>query len=184
MINRRVVISLSTIWTELRSRFSRAPTVQTIGLHAPSLISRPKPRNQGNEGQPGCTHRKSTHTLGNGETTQQPARDSEAELAAAAAAAAAMLQLHDPRCIAEHNPSQQTVSRFVFLGTHAGASNGTAAAAAAGPATGEAKTYVRVYYFEVLDIRRGDDVSTIFFRQWPQTGAPGRVLARNGWAEL
>ena len=32
------------------------------------------------------THRKSTHTLGNGDTTQQPARDSEGELAAAAAA--------------------------------------------------------------------------------------------------
>ena len=35
------------------------------------------------------TRRKSTHTLGNGDTTQQPARDSEGELAAAAAAAAA-----------------------------------------------------------------------------------------------
>ena len=32
------------------------------------------------------THRKSTHTLGNGDTTQQPARDSEGELAAAATA--------------------------------------------------------------------------------------------------
>ena len=32
------------------------------------------------------THRQSTHTLGNGDTTQQPARDSEGELAAAAAA--------------------------------------------------------------------------------------------------
>ena len=32
------------------------------------------------------THRKSTHTLGNGDTTQQPARNSEGELAAAAAA--------------------------------------------------------------------------------------------------
>ena len=31
-------------------------------------------------------HRRSTHTLGNGDTTQQPARDSEGELAAAAAA--------------------------------------------------------------------------------------------------
>ena len=31
-------------------------------------------------------HRKSTHTLGNGDTTQQPARDSEGELTAAAAA--------------------------------------------------------------------------------------------------
>ena len=75
-----------TIWTELRSRFIRASAVHTIGLHAPSLIPRPKPRNQGNEGQPGCTHRKSTHTLGNGDTTQQPARNSEGELAAAAAA--------------------------------------------------------------------------------------------------
>ena len=41
-------------------------------------------------GQRGTTrihrHRKSTHTLGNGDTTQQPARDSEGELAAAAAA--------------------------------------------------------------------------------------------------
>ena len=63
-------------------------------------------------------------------------------------AAAVQLLLHDPRCIAEHNPSQQTVSRFVFFGKHAKASNGTAAAAAAaaGPATGEAKTYARVYY--------------------------------------
>ena len=32
------------------------------------------------------TQRKSTHTLGNGDTAQQPARDSEGELAAAAAA--------------------------------------------------------------------------------------------------
>ena len=31
-------------------------------------------------------HRKGTHTLGNGDTAQQPARDSEGELAAAAAA--------------------------------------------------------------------------------------------------
>ena len=75
-------------WTELRSRFIRSPAVHTIGLHAPSFIPRPKPRNQGNEGQPEVhTHRKSTHTLGNGDTTQQPARDSEGELAAAAAAA-------------------------------------------------------------------------------------------------
>ena len=42
-----------------------------------------------------------------------------------------LLLLHDPRCIAEHKPSQQTVSRFVFFGTHAEASNGTGAAAAA-----------------------------------------------------
>ena len=81
---------------------------------------------------------------------QQPARDSEGELGAAAAApppppppllllllllccccaAAVLLLLLDPRCIAEHNPSQQTVSGFVFYGTHAGASNGTAATAA------------------------------------------------------
>ena len=47
-------------------------------------------------------------------------------------AATVLLQLHDPRCIAEHKPSQQTAaSRFVFLGTHVEASNGTAAAAAA-----------------------------------------------------
>ena len=38
-------------------------------------------------------------------------------------AATVLLLLHDPRCIAEHKPSQQTaVSRFVFLGTHAEAS--------------------------------------------------------------
>ena len=46
-------------------------------------------------------------------------------------AATLLLLLYDPRCIAEHKPSQQTVSRFVFFGTHAEASNGTAAAAAA-----------------------------------------------------
>ena len=88
------------------------------------------------------THRKGTHTLGNGDTTQQPARDSEGELAAAAAAPPPppplllllLLLRHDPRCIAEHNPSIQTVSRFVFFGTHAEASNGTAAAPAAAPA--------------------------------------------------
>ena len=50
-----------------------------------------------------------------------------------------LLLLHDPRCIAEHKPSQQTaVSRFVFLGTHAEASNGTAAAAAAAVAVAAA----------------------------------------------
>ena len=99
--------------------------------------------------------RNSTHTLGNGHTTQQPARDSEGELPAVAAAAplpppplllllllllllrcccccccrrrrsaaTVLLLLHDPRCIAEHKPSQQTVSRFVFFGTHAESSN-------------------------------------------------------------
>ena len=46
-------------------------------------------------------------------------------------AATVLLPLHDPRCIAEHKPSQQTVSRFVFFGRLAEASNGTAAAAAA-----------------------------------------------------
>ena len=82
------------------------------------------------------THRKSTHTLGNGDTTQPPAGDSEGELAVAAAAppppppppppllllllccccaAVVLLLLHDFRCIAEHNPSQQTVSRLCFL---------------------------------------------------------------------
>ena len=76
------------------------------------------------------THRKSTHTLGNGDTAQQPARDYEGELAAAAPALLLLL-LHDPLCIAEHNPSQQTVSRFVFFRTYAGASDGTAATAAA-----------------------------------------------------
>ena len=111
-------------------------------------------------GQRGTTrmhrHRKRTHTLGNGDTTQQPARDSEGGLAAAAAAppppppppllllllcccaAVVLLLLHDPRCIAEHNPSQQTVSRFVFFGTHAGASNGTTAATAEAATTAAA----------------------------------------------
>ena len=108
-------------------------------------------------GQPGCTHTEIAHTLGNGDKTQHPARDYEGELAAAAAAPPPLLLLllllHDPRCIAVHKPSQQTVSRFVFFGTHAEASNGTTAAAAAaavavvGSATGEAKTYVRVYWY-------------------------------------
>ena len=43
-------------------------------------------------------------------------------------------------------PVTQTVPRFLLFGTHAGASDGTAAAAA-GPATGEGKTYLRVYYW-------------------------------------
>ena len=125
-----------TIWTELRSRFIRASAVHTIGLHAQSFIRRPKPRNQGNEGQSDVhTDRKITQKLRNKDTTQQPARDSEGELAAAAAAqpppppplllqllllccfcaAAVLLLLHDPRCIAEHKPSQQTVPRLWFL---------------------------------------------------------------------
>ena len=54
--------------TELRSRFIRAPAVHTIGLHAPSFIPRPKPRNQGNEGQPGCTHTERAHTRSATET--------------------------------------------------------------------------------------------------------------------
>ena len=94
------------------------------------------------------------HTLGNGDKTQQPARDYEGELAAAGATAAAtaaaaaaaadaaaallLLLLHDPRCIAEHNPSLQTVYRFVFFGTHTEASNGPAAAAAAAVAVAAA----------------------------------------------
>ena len=71
-------------------------------------------------------HIQTENTLGYGHTTQQPARDSEGELAAAADA----VLLHDQRCIAEHRRSQQTVSCFVFFGTRAGASNGPAAAAA------------------------------------------------------
>ena len=65
-----------------------------------------------------------------------------AAAAAAAAAAAVLLLLHDPRCITEHNPSQQTVSRFVFFGTHAGASKCTAAAAAAAAAEATAAAVV------------------------------------------
>ena len=76
-------------------------------------------------------HRNGIHRLGNGDKTQQPARDYKGELAAAAAV---LLLPHDPRCIAEHNPSQQTFSRFVIFGTHADASNGTAVAAAAAAA--------------------------------------------------
>ena len=108
------------------------------------------------DNQDAHTQRNSTHTLGNGDETQQPARDYKRALAAAAAApppppplllllllllplcCCAVLLLHDPRRIAEHNPSQQTVSRFVFFGTHAEASNGTAAAAAAAAATAAA----------------------------------------------
>ena len=82
-------------------------------------------------------HRNGIHRLGNGDKTQQPARDYKGELAAAAAV---LLLPHDPRCIAEHNPSQQTFSRFVIFGTHAEASNGTAAAAAAGAAAAAVAT--------------------------------------------
>ena len=83
------------------------------------------------------THTKRAHTRSATET--QNNSQLEGELAAAAAAAAAVLLLfRDPRCIAEHNPSQQTVSRLVFLRTHAGASNGTAATAAAGAAAAAA----------------------------------------------
>ena len=55
-------------------------------------------------------------------------------------AATVLLLLHDPRCIAVHNPSQQAVSRFVFFGTHAEASNGTAAAAAAAVAAAASRS--------------------------------------------
>ena len=76
---------LLCVLTELRSRFISPPAVHTIGLHAPSFIPRPKPRNQGNEGQPGCTHTERAHTRPATEHTQQPARDPEGGLAAAAA---------------------------------------------------------------------------------------------------
>ena len=124
------------------------------------------------------THSKSTHTLGNGDTTQQPAQDSEGELAAAAAAppppppplVLVLLLLHDPRCIAERNPSQQTVSRFAFFGRHAGASIGTAAAAVVATAAAAAAEQQQQVQQQggpkhitsiLLDIRR-DDVSTKF----------------------
>ena len=83
-------------------------------------------------------HTHTEHTLGNGDTTQQPARDSKAELAATAPAAAAAsvasaaaaavlllvrLLLHGPRCLADHTLAQQTVFRRVVYGTLAGANN-------------------------------------------------------------
>ena len=130
-------------------RSIRAPAVHTIGLQAPSFIPRPKPRNQGNEGQPGCTHTERAHTLSATETqhNSQPEtpkgswplllprrchrrRRRRRCCCCCCRAAAVLLLLLDPRCIAEHNPSQQTVSRFVFYGTRAGASHGAAAAAA------------------------------------------------------
>ena len=88
------------------------------------------------------THRKSTHTLGNRDTTQQPEAGRcccRAAATAAAAAAAAVLLLCCCCAAAASRPSMhrgaQPVSTdcfsFVFFGTHAGASNGTAAAAAA-----------------------------------------------------
>ena len=47
------------------------------------------PETETAKGQPGCTYTGIAHTLGNGDETQQPARDYEGELAAAAAAATA-----------------------------------------------------------------------------------------------
>ena len=140
-------------------------------------LSRGRNRYQGNEGQPRCTHRKSTHTLGNRDTPQQPARDSEGELPAVATAPPPPPPLLLVLCCccaaaasrpAMHRGAQPVTSdcfSFVFFGTHAGASNGraAAAAAAAGPATGEAKTYVRVYYWTSGGVMI---VSTIFFI-WP-----------------
>ena len=88
------------------------------------------------------THRKSTHALGNGDTTQQPSRDSEWELAAAAAAppppspppllvllllllllllccccaAAVLLLLLDPRCSTrDGSRSQPRLNRLVLV---------------------------------------------------------------------
>ena len=123
-----------TIWTELRSRFIRASAVHTIGLHAPSFIPRPKPCNQGNEGQPDVhTQKEHTHARQRRHnTTASPRlRRGAGRCCCCCCAAVVPLLLHDAQCIAEHKPSQQTVSRFAFFGTHAGASNGTAAAAAA-----------------------------------------------------
>ena len=125
---------MRTIWTELRSRFIRAPAVYTIDLHAPRFIPRPKPRNQGNEGRPGCTHTEIAHTRSATETQhnsqpETPKRRWSLLLprrrhrrrrhccccCCCCRVAAVLLLLHDSRCIAEHNPSQQTVSRFVLL---------------------------------------------------------------------
>ena len=104
------------------------------------------------------THRKSTHTFGNGDTTQQPARDPEGELAVAAAAPPPppllllllLLLLCCCCCccccycccccFTARDASRSTTRHnrlflvFLFFGTHAGASNGTAAAAAAAEA--------------------------------------------------
>ena len=94
------------------------------------------------KGQPGCTHTEIAHTLGNGDKTQQPARDSEGELAAAAAAppppppVLVLVVLLCCCCFTTRDASRSAtrhnrLSRFVFFGTHAEASNGTAAVAAA-----------------------------------------------------
>ena len=71
-------------------------------------------------------------------TTASPRLRREAGRCCCCSVAAVLLLLHDPRCIAEHNPSQQTVSRFVLFGTHAGASNGTTAATAEAATTAAA----------------------------------------------
>ena len=133
-----------------RNRATRAQRGTTT-MHTHRNITRTRQRRQKTTASP---------RLGRGSGRLLPRRRHRRRCCCCAAAA--VLLLYDPRCIAEHNPSQQTVSRFVFFGTHAEASNGTAAAAAAtaaGPATGKAKTFCTSI---PLDIRRGDDVSTIF----------------------
>ena len=99
----------------------------------------PEAAQPGQRGTTRCTHTERAHTRSATETrhNSQPETPKGSWpllllllLLCCCCAAVVLLLLHDPQCIAEHKPSQQTVSRFAFFGTHAGASNGTAAAAA------------------------------------------------------
>ena len=104
------------------------------------------------KGQPGCTHTEIAHTHSETEikhnsqpettkgswTLLLPRRRHRRRRRCCCCLLLCCCLIHDPRCIAEHNPSQQTVSHFVFFGTHAEASNGTAAAAAAAVAAAAA----------------------------------------------
>ena len=95
-------------------------------------------------------HTPTEHTLGNGDNTTASPRLRRGAgrcccccCCCCAVAAAVLLLLHDPRCIAEHNPSQHTVPRFVYFLTHAGASNGTAAATAVATAAAQQQQQVQ-----------------------------------------
>ena len=68
-------------------------------------------------------------------------------------ATAVLLLLHDPQCIAEHNPSQQTVSCFLFFGTHAEASNSSRSSSSSSRSSNKGGRNICTSM--LLDIRRG-----------------------------
>ena len=84
-------------------------------------LSRGRTAQPGQRGTTRCTHTERAHTRSATETQhnsqpETPKGSWPLLLLCCCCAAVVLLPLHNPRCITEHNPSQQTVSCLGFFG--------------------------------------------------------------------